>query len=464
MPQHDYDLFVIGAGSGGVRAARIAGGYGAKVAVAEESRVGGTCVMRGCVPKKFLVYAAHFSEDFADAKGYGWTVGRVKHDWKKLIRNKNKELDRLEDAYLGLFKRANVALIRKRATVVAPDAVEVGGKRITANTILVATGGWPVVPGIPGREHAITSNEALDLPKLPKCIAVVGGGYIAVEFAGIFHGLGAEVTLVYRRDLVLRGFDRDLRRHLSDELQRKGVKIVYGREPTAIEKRGKGYRLAFASGKPVECDLVMYATGRAPNTRGLGLEKLGVAMKPNGAVAVDQWSRSSVPSIFAVGDATDRMNLTPVALMEGHAFADTQFGGKPRPVDHDNVPSAVFSQPPVGTVGLSEERAREKGLAVDIYHSVYTPMKNDLAVRRERTMMKLVVDRASDKVVGAHMVGADAPEIIQGVGIAVRAGLTKRDFDRTIGIHPTSAEEFVTMRTKAPEPAGEAQPGAKAAE
>lgn len=459
MPQYDYDLFVIGAGSGGVRAARIAGGYGARVAVAEESRVGGTCVMRGCVPKKFLVYAAHFAEDFADAKGYGWTLGKVKHDWKKLIRNKNKELDRLEDAYLGLFKRANVALIRKRATVVAPDAVEVGGKRITAKTILVATGGWPSIPDIPGREYAITSNEALDLPKLPRRIAVVGGGYIAVEFAGIFHGLGTEVTLVYRRDLILRGFDRDVRAHLSEELKKKGIKIAYGREPTAIEKRGKGYRLKFAQGKPVDCDLVMYATGRAPNTKGLGLEKLGVAMTPNGAVAVDQWSRSSVPSIFAVGDVTDRMALTPVALMEGHAFADTLYGNNPRPVDHDNVPSAVFSQPPVGTVGLSEERARAKGFAIDIYRSTFTPMKNDLSGRKERILMKLVVDRATGRVLGAHMVGMDAPEIIQGIGIAVRAGLTKRDFDRTIGIHPTSAEEFVTMRTKVADPAA-----AKAAE
>ncbi len=459
MPQYDYDLFVIGAGSGGVRAARIAGGYGAKVAVAEESRVGGTCVMRGCVPKKFLVYAAHFAEDFADAKGYGWTVGKTKHDWKKLIRNKNRELDDLEDSYLGLFKRASVTLIRARATVTAPDAVEINGKRITAKTILVATGGWPTVPDIPGREYAITSNEALDLPKLPKRIAVVGGGYIAVEFAGIFRGLGAEVTLVYRRDLILRGFDADVRAHLSEEMKKKGVKIAYGREPTAIEKRGKGYRLRFAQGRPIDCDLVMYATGRAPNTKNLGLEKLGVAMKPNGAVVVDQWSRSSVPSIYAVGDVTDRMALTPVALMEGHALADTLYGNNPRPVDHDNVPSAVFSQPPVGAVGLSEERARAKGFAVDIYRTAFTPMKYDLAGRKERTLMKLVVDRATGKVLGAHMVGADAPEIIQGIGIAVRAGLTKRDFDRTIGIHPTAAEEFVTMRTKLPDPAA-----AKAAE
>jgi glutathione reductase (NADPH) len=463
MPQHDYDLFVIGAGSGGVRAARIAGGYGARVALAEESRVGGTCVMRGCVPKKFLVYAAHFAEDFADAKGYGWSVGCVRHDWKKLIRNKNRELDDLEQGYLGLLKRANVALIRGRARIVAQDAVEILGKRTTARTILVATGGWPAVPDIPGREYAITSNEALDLPKLPKRIAMVGGGYIAVEFAGIFNGLGAEVTLVYRRDLILRGFDRDVRAHLSEELKKKGIKIAYGREPTAIEKRGKGYRLRFAQGKPVDCDLVMYATGRAPNTKNLGLEQLGVAMEKNGAIKVDQWSRSSVPSIYAVGDVTDRMNLTPVALMEGHAFADTLFGNKPRPVDHDNVPSAVFSQPPVGVVGLTEERAREKGFAVDIYRATFTPMKFDLAGRAERTLMKLVVDRASDKVLGAHMVGMDAPEIIQGVGIAVRAGLTKRDFDRTIGIHPTAAEEFVTMRTKVAEPATQA-PGVKAAE
>jgi glutathione reductase (NADPH) len=456
MPQHDYDLFVIGAGSGGVRAARISGGYGARVALAEESRVGGTCVMRGCVPKKFLVYAAHFAEDFADAKGYGWTVGHVRHDWKKLIRNKNRELDDLEQGYLGLLKRANVTLIRGRARIVAPDAVEILGRRITARTILVATGGWPVIPDIAGRKYAITSNEALDLPKLPKRIAVVGGGYIAVEFAGIFHGLGAHVTLVYRRDLILRGFDRDVRAHLSEELKKKGIAISYGREPTAIEKRGKGYRLRFAQGRPIDCDLVMYATGRAPNTRNLGLERLGVATAANGAVKVDQWSRSSVPSIYAVGDATDRLNLTPVALMEGHAFADTLYGNRPRPVDHDDVPSAVFSQPPVGVVGLSEERAREKGFAVDIYRTAFTPMKFDLAGRDERTLMKLVVDRAGGRVLGAHMVGMDAPEIIQGIGIAVKAGLTKAQFDRTIGIHPTAAEEFVTMRTKVAEPAAKA--------
>ncbi len=456
MTQHDYDLFVIGAGSGGVRAARIAGGYGARVALAEESRVGGTCVMRGCVPKKFLVYAAHFAEDFADARGYGWTVGKSKHDWKTLIRNKNAELNRLEKSYLSLLKGAKVDLIRGRAKVVGPEAVEINGKRISAKTILVSTGSWPVIPEIPGREYAITSNEALDLPRLPKRIAVVGGGYVAVEFAGIFHGLGADVTLVYRGNVVLRGFDGDVRAHVSEELKKKGIKIGYGREPIAIEKKGKGYRLRFAQGRPVDCDLVMYATGRAPNTRGLGLDRLGVAMEKNGAVKVDQWSRSSVPSIYAVGDVTNRINLTPVALMEGHAFADTIFGNRPRPVDHDNVASAVFSQPPVGVVGLSEERAREKGFAVDIYRTTFQPMRHSLSGNKERILMKLVVDCLSDKVLGAHMVGPDAPEIIQGIGIAVKAGLTKSAFDRTIGIHPTAAEEFVTLRSKVPEPVAKA--------
>ncbi len=452
----DYDLFVIGAGSGGVRAARIAGGYGAKVALAEESRVGGTCVMRGCVPKKFLVYASHFAEDFEDAHGYGWTVGKSKHSWKKLIENKNKELDRLEAAYDGMLDRAHVALKRGRARVTGPNEVEVGGKRHTAKHILVSTGSWPFIPDIPGRDHAITSNEALDLPKLPKRIAIVGGGYIAVEFAGIFNGLGAEVTLVYRGEMVLRGFDHDVRAHLQAEMQKKGIDIRCGREPVAIEKKGRGFVVRFHDPTGLEdegiaCDTVMYATGRKPNTRGIGLEELGVAMAENGALRVDQWSRSSVPSIFAVGDATDRINLTPVALMEGHAFADTMFGNLKRPVDHENVPMAVFSQPPVGSVGLSEERARERGFRIDIYRTTFKAMKHTISGRDERTMMKLVVDQASDRVLGAHMVGQDAPEIIQGVAIAVKAGLTKAQFDRTIGIHPTAAEEFVTLRQKIPD-------------
>jgi len=452
----DYDLFVIGAGSGGVRAARIAGGYGARVGLAEESRVGGTCVMRGCVPKKFLVYAAHFAEDFQDAAGYGWTVGKSRHSWKKLIENKNTELDRLEAAYDGMLSRAKVALMRGRARVAGPNEVEIGGKRLTAKNILVSTGSWPHVPDIPGREHAITSNEALDLPKLPKRIAIVGGGYIAVEFAGIFKGLGAEVILVYRGEMVLRGFDHDVRAHLQEEMKKKGIDIRLGREPVAIEKKGRTYILRFreASGMDTDgiaCDAVMYATGRAPNTRKLGLEALGVAMAPNGAIKVDQWSRSSVPSIYAVGDATDRINLTPVALMEGHALADTMFGNLKRPVDHENVPMAVFSQPPVGSVGLSEERAREKGFTIDLYRTSFKAMKHTLSGRDERTMMKLVVDQATDRVLGAHMVGQDAPEIIQGIAIAVKAGLTKAQFDQTIGIHPTAAEEFVTLRQKMPD-------------
>ncbi|MCK6449397.1 MAG: glutathione-disulfide reductase [Alphaproteobacteria bacterium] len=457
----DYDLFVIGAGSGGVRAARIAGGHGAKVALAEESRVGGTCVMRGCVPKKFLVYAAHFAEDFEDARGYGWTVGKSKHSWKKLIRNKNAELDRLEAAYGGMLDRAHVALMRGRARVTGPHEVEIGGKRVAARNILVSTGSRPFIPEIPGREYAITSNEALDLPKLPRRIAIVGGGYIAVEFAGIFNGLGAEVILVYRGEMILRGFDHDARAHLQAEMQKKGIDIRLGREPVAIEKKGRKLVVRFhddtgLEDEGVECDTVMYATGRRPNTRGIGLEELGLAMAENGAIKVDQWSRSSVPSIFAVGDATDRINLTPVALMEGHAFADTVFGNLKRPVDHESVPMAVFSQPPVGSAGLSEERAREKGFRVDIYRTTFKAMKHTISGRDERTMMKLVVDRASDRVLGAHMVGQDAPEIIQGIAIAVKAGLTKAAFDRTIGIHPTAAEEFVTLRQKVPDVEAEA--------
>jgi glutathione reductase (NADPH) len=452
----DYDLFVIGAGSGGVRAARIAGGYGAKVALAEESRVGGTCVMRGCVPKKFLVYASHFAEDFQDAAGYGWTVGKSKHSWKKLIENKNTELDRLEAAYDGMLKRANVTLIRGRARVTGPNEVEIGGSRVTAKHILVSTGSWPFIPDIPGRDHAITSNEALDLPKLPKRIAIVGGGYIAVEFAGIFKGLGAEVVLVYRGEMILRGFDHDARAHLQEEMKKKGIDIRLGREPVGIEKKGRKFSLCFHDDtglqeEKVEVDTVMYATGRTPNTRGIGLEELGVAMADNGAIKVDQWSRTSVHSIFAVGDATDRINLTPVALMEGHAFADTMFGNLKRPVDHENVPMAVFSQPPVGSVGLSEEKAREKGFKIDLYRTSFKAMKHTLSGRDERTMMKLIVDQATDRVLGAHMVGQDAPEIIQGIAIAVKAGLTKAQFDRTIGIHPTAAEEFVTLRQKIPD-------------
>ncbi|MCC7048367.1 MAG: glutathione-disulfide reductase [Alphaproteobacteria bacterium] len=456
MLPHDYDLFVIGAGSGGVRASRIAAGHGARVAIAESWRVGGTCVLRGCVPKKLLVYGSHVAHDIEDAAGFGWTIGRAVHDWPKLIANKDKELDRLHGVYLKLLSNAGVELIAGEARVVAPDAVEINKKRITAKTILVATGGWPVIPDIPGRQLAITSNEALDLKHRPERIVIVGGGYIAVEFAGIFAALGSKVTQLYRGEMILRGFDTDVRAFLADELRKKNIDLRLRTDVTRIDSAMRGLAVTLTNGQVVDADAVMMATGRAPNTKKLGLAEVGVALKPNGAVVVDEWSRSSVPSIYAVGDVTDRINLTPVAIAEGHAFADTVFGGKPRKMDHANVPSAVFSQPSVSVVGLSEDAARAKGLVVDIYRTSFRPMKHTLSGRDERMLMKLVVERATDRVIGAHMVGADAPEIIQGLAVAMKAGATKADFDATIGIHPTAAEEFVTMRTKAAEPAAKA--------
>lgn len=453
MARYDYDLITIGAGSGGVRASRLAGGYGAKVAVVESSRVGGTCVLRGCVPKKLLIYGAHFAEDLEDAKGYGWTVGDVSFDWKTLIANKNRELERLEGIYRRILRDNNVELVEGRGVIADPHTVEVNGRTMTAERILVAVGGWPIMPDIPGIEHVITSNEALELPELPRDMVIVGGGYIAVEFAGIFNALGVETTLIIRGDNILRGFDSDVRSDLAHELERKGIKIRRETRVRSIEKCPDGrYSILTDDGTEQICGLVMYATGRAPNTRGLGLEEAGVALDPSsGAVKVDEWSRSSVDSIWAIGDVTDRVNLTPVALNEGRCFAETEFNGNPMKMDHANVPAAVFSQPPVGTVGLSEQEARKRG-AVDIYLSRFRPMKYTLSGREEKAMMKLVVDRATQKVVGAHMVGVDAPEIIQGIAIAVKAGLTKAQFDATVGIHPTAAEEFVTMREPVPEP------------
>jgi glutathione reductase (NADPH) len=447
MASYDFDLFVIGAGSGGVRAARIAAGHGAKVAIAEEWRVGGTCVLRGCVPKKLLVYGAHFAHELADAPSFGWTVEGARHDWATLIANKDRELDRLNGVYLRLLANAGVELMMGRATVTGPNTVSVDGREISARIILVATGGWPWKPDYPGIEHAITSNEALSLPEFPRRIAIAGGGYIAVEFAGIFNALGAEVTLAYRGEQILRGFDDDVRAFLARELKAKGIDIRLGVKGERIEKTADGYRYHLSDGSVLEVDQVMYATGRKPNTAGLGLEAVGVELAENGAIRVDADSRSSVPSIFAVGDVTDRINLTPVAIAEGHAFADTQFGGMPRQADHNCVPSAVFSQPPVAVVGMSEQTARATGHDVVTYKADFRPMKYTLGSNPERTLMKLVVGRDSDRVLGAHMVGIDAPEIIQGIAIAVKMGARKRDFDATIGIHPSAAEEFVTMRT-----------------
>ena len=450
MSAYDYDLFVIGAGSGGVRASRIAASLGARVAVAEHHRAGGTCVIRGCVPKKLLVYASHFQEDFEDARGYGWTVGEPSFSWGTLIANKNVEIARLEHVYERLLERANATLLRGTARVVSPNAVELSGKRITARYILVATGGWPSRPSVPGVEHCITSNEIFELPEQPRRVLVVGGGYVAVEFAGIFRGLGSEVTLCYRGDRILRGFDDDVRAHVQDEMRKKGVQFLLRGQVASIERAVHGaLTVRFAEGHtPTEVDAVLYATGRLPNTRSLGLTEVGVELGDNGEVVVDRFSASTVPSIYAVGDVTDRIALTPAAIKEGHAVALTLFGAQPVPVDHADVPSAVFSQPPVGTVGFSEAEAKERFHELEIYKSTFRPLKHTLSGRDERTMMKLIVEAGSQRVVGVHVVGADAPEIVQGVGIAVKAGLTKAQFDATVGIHPTAVEELVTMREK----------------
>jgi len=445
----DYDLFVIGAGSGGVRAARVAAGFGARVAIAESDRPGGTCVIRGCVPKKLLVYAAHFRDDLDDAAAYGWT-GEATFSWPTLIANKDREIARLEDIYRTLLKTAGAALIEGHATLVDRHTVRVGGRSVTAAHVLIATGGQPFRPAIPGAGLAITSNEAFQLPALPGRVLIVGGGLIAVEFGGIFNSLGAKVTLANRGEQILRGFDDDVRRHLHDEVVRKGLDVRLHSNLTRIERRADGTLLAALTtggrAELVEVDAVMFATGRRPATAGLGLEAVGVALDAQGAVSVDEYSTSSVPNIHAVGDVTDRMVLTPIAIREGEALATTLFGGRRVAIDHRNVPHAVFSQPPVGTVGLSEAEAVAACARIEVYATTFRPLKYTLSGRNERTLVKLVVDEASQRVVGAHMVGPDAPEIIQGLAIAVKAGLTKDQFDATVALHPTAAEEFVTLR------------------
>ncbi len=448
MTRFDYDLFVIGAGSGGIRASRISHHLGAKVAIAENYRIGGTCVIRGCIPKKLLSYAAHYAEDLEDMRGYGWSIEGASFSWPALIANKNREIARLSAVYTDGFARVGVTMIEGTAKLLDAHTVAIGERRVTAQNILVATGGGPSKPSIPGIEHAITSNEAFELPALPKRILIVGGGYIAAEFAGIFNGLGAEVTVSYRGEQILRRFDDDVRRHLHEEMSKKGVRIVLNSTVSGIARRADGTLEASASGGKIECDTVMYATGRKPNTARLGLTELGVKLDEEGGVVVDRFCRSSVANIFAVGDVTNRMALTPVAVREGAAVAMTLFGGAETPVDLDDVPSAVFSQPPVGTVGLSESKAVEKLGKVDIYKATFRPLRHTLSGRDERTLVKLVVDAATQRVVGAHIVGADAPEIISGIAIAVKAGLTKAQFDATVGIHPTAAEEFVTLREK----------------
>ena len=448
MAEYDYDLFTIGAGSGGVRASRVSASFGAKVAIAEERYLGGTCVNIGCIPKKLLVYASHYGDDFDDMAGYGWSVGERRFDWAKLIANKNKEIKRLNGVYRKLLGDTGVELFEGHAEVVDPHTVSIDGKRCTAKYILVAVGSWPLVPRFPGSEHAITSNEAFFLPSLPQKVIVVGGGYIGVEFAGIFHGLGAQTTQLYRGDLFLRGFDDDIRKTLADEMLKRGVDVRFKTRITKIEKSGDMLKAELTDGRVIEADQILFATGRGSKTPDLGLEKAGVKLKENGAVIVDEFSQSTVDSVYAIGDCTDRMMLTPVAIAEGMALANTLFNDKPTKPSYLNVPTAVFSTPNCGTVGLTEQEARQRGFPVDIYRTLFRPLKHTLTGRDERTMMKLVVDQKSDKVLGCHMVGADAGEMIQGLAVALNCGATKAHFDQTVGIHPTAAEEFVTMRTK----------------
>ncbi len=446
---YDFDLFVIGAGSGGVRAARFAAGFGARVAVAESRYLGGTCVNVGCVPKKLLVYGAHFSEDFEQASGFGWSLGEANFDWATLIANKNREIERLNGIYRNLLTNSGVSLFEGHARIVDAHTVEVNGQRHSAERILIATGGWPQIPDIPGREHAISSNEAFFLKQLPKRVLVVGGGYIAVEFASIFHGLGSRTSLLYRGDLFLRGFDGAVREHLRDELSKKGLDLQFNADIASIERKADGSLAAtLQDGRVLEADCVFYATGRRPMLDNLGLENVEVKLDKRGYIEVDDLFQTSTPSILALGDVIGRVQLTPVALAEGMAVARRLF--KPeeyRPLDYRMIPTAVFSLPNIGTVGLSEEQAIEDGHQVKVFESRFRPMKLMLTDNPERTLMKLVVDADSDRVLGCHMVGPEAGEIVQGLAIALKAGATKQIFDETIGVHPSAAEEFVTLRT-----------------
>ena len=448
MSRYDFDLFTIGAGSGGVRASRVCATYGAKVAVAEERYFGGTCVNVGCIPKKLFSYAAHYREDFHDAAGFGWTVPEPTFHWPTLVANKDKEIARLNGIYERILANAGVTILKNRATIVDPHQVECGGKTYSAKHILVATGSWPTVPGIPGKELAITSNEAFFLPELPKSAIVVGGGYIAVEFASIFNGLGVKTTLVYRGKRLLRGFDAELGVKLAEEMTKKGVTIRFESDVASLAKSAAGITATFKDASVMETGVVMYATGRKPNTRNLGLEAAGVNLATDGAIQVNKHLQSSVPSIHAIGDVTNRINLTPVATAEGMALAKTLFRNEPTEMDYDTIPTAIFSIPNLATVGLSEEAAKERGHGVDIYKTGFRALKHTLSGSEEKTFMKLVVDASTQKVLGAHMMGADAGEIIQGIAIAIKCGATKAQFDSTIGIHPTAAEEFVTLREK----------------
>jgi glutathione reductase (NADPH) len=450
MSDFDVDLFVIGGGSGGVRAARIAAQHGARVMLAEEYRLGGTCVIRGCVPKKLLVYASRFHGEFEDAAGFGWTVPHATFDWATLIANKDKEIARLEAAYGSLLAKSGVKVVKNRATLVDAHTVQVtNGDRVRAAHVLISTGGTPSYGDkIPGIEHAISSNEAFHLPELPRRVVIQGGGYIAVEFAGIFAGLGAHVTLVYRGENILRGFDDDVRQHLRKDMEKHGIRVVTGRTIAAIEQSGTHYSVQLSSGNHIPADKVMFATGRVPNIAKLGLKEAGVEIAKNGGIAVDEYSRTTAPNVYAVGDVTNRINLTPVAIREGHAFADTVFGGKSTIVDHANVPTAVFSEPEVGAVGLTETQARAQLAQTDVFKSMFRPLKATLSGRDTTVLLKLIVDGQTGRMVGCHIVGEGAAEMVQLAAVAVKMRATKADFDATMALHPTIAEELVTMRTR----------------
>ena len=445
---YDYDLFVIGAGSGGNRAARVSAAHGARVAIAEEFRIGGTCVIRGCVPKKLLVYGAHFAEDLQDCARFGWKIPKTSFDWKILRDNVLAEVARLEGLYADILDRNEVEVFTQRATVTGPNEVTLadGGRR-SAATILIATGAHPVIPGVPGAEHGITSNEMFLLDAIPRRAVIAGGGYIANEFAGILHQFACEVTVVNRGDIILRHYDEQVRDRLLQISLTKGINFKFNAPFEKVVKRKDGsLRIHLAGSSPIDADLLLWAVGRYPNTSGLGLEQVGVKLGKNGAILVDEDNQSSVPSIYGIGDVTDRVQLTPVAIREGQAFADTLFGGIPTRVDYANIPSAVFSHPPIAAVGMTEGQARDKVGTYKTYVSDFRPMKNVLAGRNERSLYKLIVDDESDKVIGIHMIGPDAPEILQAAAIAVKAGLTKAQFDETIALHPTMSEELVLMR------------------
>ncbi|MBO9621513.1 MAG: glutathione-disulfide reductase [Sphingomonas sp.] len=448
MAEFDYDLFVIGAGSGGVRAARVSAGYGARVAIAEEYRVGGTCVIRGCVPKKLLVYGAHFAEDLKDARRFGWNVPDCGFEWATLRDNVLAEVDRLNGLYTQGLQNAGAEIILERATASGPNEVTLAsGRKVTAKNILIATGAHPHVPDFPGAEHGITSNEVFHLDALPRRVMIAGGGYIANEFAGIFNEFGSKVTLVNRTDVILRGYDQSIRDRLLQISMTKGIDFRFHASFEKVEKQEDGSLRVHLSGQdPMEVDCLIFATGRVPNTRGLGLAEVGVTLDDKGAVKVDADNRSSVDSIYAVGDVTNRVQLTPVAIREGQAFADTVFGGKPHQVDYHCIPAAVFSHPPMAGVGMTESEARNKLGSVKVYTSDFRAMKNVLAGRNERALYKMVCDGVTGKVVGLHMIGPDAPEILQAAAVAVKAGLTKDDFDRTVALHPSMAEELVLLK------------------